>query len=66
MVGPAYGLRTVVVVVDASQDERDVPYEPPALVELGSAFELTLGAYKAHGPADGFLFRNKPLVITSA
>ena len=40
-------------------------YEPPALVELGTLHELTLGCNKDWGGSDGFTFQQAPIVCTS-
>ena len=40
-------------------------YEPPALVELGTLHELTLGCNKDWGGSDGFTFQQTPIVCTS-
>ena len=41
-------------------------YTPPALVDLGSLRELTLGCDKTLGDSDGYTFQGQAVVCTSA
>ena len=47
---------------------RTDAYEKPALITLGSLYELTLGCNKTFGASDGFTFgpQADPIVCTSA
>lgn len=40
-------------------------YQPPALVELGTLYDLTLFCDKTWGGADGFTFQQIPIHCTS-
>ena len=40
-------------------------YTPPALIELGTLHELTLGCTKNFGEGDGFTFHGAVIVCTS-
>lgn len=42
------------------------PYTSPALTELGTLHELTLGCDKTEGGSDGFTFHGTPITCTSA
>jgi hypothetical protein len=51
---------------EATAGSLERPYTPPALVELGSVDELTLGCDKTYGDSDGFTFQGQAIVCTSA
>ena len=40
-------------------------YEPPALVDLGSLHELTLGCDKMYGASDGYTWHGDSIVCAS-
>lgn len=41
-------------------------YQAPALAEVGTLYELTLGCDKTLGSSDGFTFMGQDIVCTSA
>ena len=50
----------------ATPVERTGTYESPALVELGTLQELTLGCDKKLGSSDGFTFMGQAITCNSA
>ena len=50
----------------ATPVERTGTYESPALVELGTLQELTLGCDKKLGQSDGFTFQGLAITCNSA
>ena len=46
--------------------EPSAGYEAPALAEVGTLHELTLGCDKAWGDSDGFTFGGAPIACMSA
>ena len=46
--------------------ETSAGYEAPALAEVGTLHELTLGCDKAWGDSDGFRFAGVPISCTSS
>ena len=45
--------------------EASAGYEAPALAEVGTLHELTLGCDKAWGESDGFTFAGVPITCAS-
>jgi hypothetical protein len=41
-------------------------YEPPALAEVGTLHELTLGCDKTFGETDGFTFQGQAIVCNTS